>query len=84
MRTRTISWRRKNRRKELKIPHQELDRHHQRLEHYRKELETRHQEIHLPFTRGRNCCFARGQTFPFDSGRTGCTASRGRQYEIHS
>ena len=52
MRTRTISWRRKSRRKELKTPHEELERHHQRLEHYRKELETPHQEPHLPFHLG--------------------------------
>ena len=43
---------------------------------------TRKQTFHV--TRRRNCCFARGQTFPFDAGRPGRTASRGRQHEIQS
>ena len=84
VRTRTISWRRKSRRKELKTPHQELERHHQRLERHREEQETSQGEAHFPFTRGRIRCFARGQPFPFDSGRTGFTASRGHQYEVQT
>ena len=44
MRRRKISWRRKSDQKEMKIPHQEPQRHHHRLEHYRKELNIPHQE----------------------------------------
>ena len=43
MRTPTISWRIKIHKKELKIPHQEAERHHQSLEHYCKELKIPHE-----------------------------------------
>ena len=84
VRTRTISWRRKRRHKELETHHQEMERHHQRLEYYRKELETPHKEAHGPCYPGTQLLLRPGSCLPFDLGRTECTASRGRQHEIQS
>ena len=84
MKTRNISRRGKNRHKGLKHPHQELERLHQWLEHFRKKLETSHQELHLAFHPETQLLLRTGSNLLFDSGRYGCTASRGRQYEIQS
>ena len=57
-----------SRRKDLKTPHQEQERHHQRLEHYREELETPHQESHPPFHPGTQLLRCSGSNLPLPFG----------------